>query len=142
MYDAMVSTFNDPEVPMGIDTVLLLRAKGPVAQEDVAYHFITYENHMRMHVASDTTENGIPLDAVEQAAKDDLLMTMLQLTYGKEKVLFDAGTRDYLISTENEMFAVKDPALGDWKFIGYKPEMKSVMDRMVPAKVRKKLGAK
>lgn len=55
---------------------------------------------------------------------------------------FDAGARDYLIRTPNTMIAIKDPALGDWRFVGYKPEMGEPMDRMVPANVRKKLGVK
>jgi hypothetical protein len=139
MVAAMESTFNDPEVPMRIDTVLIEGTKGPVEQKGIAYHLIRYETHLRLHSAADSTGNG---DPARQKDQDDALLGTFQAMYGKGSVRFDDASRDYLIRTPNTMFAIKDPALGDWRFVGYKPEMGELMDRMVPAKVRKKLGVK
>ncbi|MBL8001722.1 MAG: hypothetical protein JNL05_07170 [Flavobacteriales bacterium] len=142
MLQAMEKTFNDPEVSMVIDTVMVQRIKGPVKEAGIVYHSISYENHMRMHSSPDQGPDGAPLDAAEQAERDQALLVMLQASMGKDQVRFDEGSRDYLIRSGNTMFAVKDPALGDWKFVGYKPEMEALMGMMVPEKVRKKLGVK
>jgi|694.fasta_scaffold15373_10 hypothetical protein len=141
LIESMQKAFNDPEAPMSLDTVLIERVKGPVVQNAITYHYIRYEIHMRMYSAPDKDENGSFVDAAEQASKDDLLMTMLQLAYGKDEVHFAPETRDYLMRAKNSMFAILDPALDGRKFVGYKPEWKSLMEPIVPAKVRKKLGA-
>jgi hypothetical protein len=142
MLQAMERTFNDPEVSMVIDTIVVERFKGPVNEAGIVYFSIIYENHMRLHSTPDHGADGAPLDAAEQAERDQALLAMLQSSMGKDKVRFDAGPRKYMIRSSNTMFAVKDPALGDWKFVGYKPEMDALMGMMVPEKVRKKLGVK
>jgi hypothetical protein len=108
LIESMQKAFNYPEAPMSLDTVLIERVKGPVVQNAITYHYIRYEIHMRMYSAPDKDENGSFVDAAEQASKDDLLMTMLQLAYGKDEVHFAPETRDYLMRAKNSMFAMRD----------------------------------
>lgn len=140
--ETMEKSMNDPEFPTAIDTVVLLRSKGPLVSDGITYYAITYENHMRMHAFPETGADGATVDAAEQAGTDRTMLALFQLTYGKDNVHFDPETRDYRMTSKSTMFAVLDPSLDGWKFITYKAGMEVLMDRIVPERVRRKLSVK
>jgi hypothetical protein len=63
---------------------------------------------------------------------------MLKEEYGDKNVNYDRENNRLDIIVTNEMYAIKDPAYIDWKFLEKKDNMKPILEKLLPKKVLKK----
>ena len=99
--------------------------------DGVQYALLPYEFRMTMtFLGEEQIQEGE--DFMDPA---QMTYEVLQTQYGKENVDFHSDSRQIVIRVANELYAIKDPAFGNWKFLEKKTNMMSVLEQLIPQKV-------
>lgn len=159
--EAMEKVYSDPMQEMNFDDFSIAGISNVIKDKNVDYALVNYTYKLQLHLTEaffeneeeeeDEEEEGDEGDDEEEEgeeeedtvdAKSEVMQFMLAFfeeRFGKERVRLDDATNTFHVDAESEMFAILDPAIGDWKFIENKEQYEAILNKIVPAKVRKKL---
>jgi hypothetical protein len=104
--------------------------------EGIHYALVKYAFRMTMVMNGSSDEAGTDGEDFNSA---EATYEMLKETYGDKNVTFDPENRKLDIQVANEMYAIKDPAYKDWKFLEKKENMMPILQKLLPRDVLKKL---
>lgn len=137
---AMDKLYTDPKQEISFDDLSISRISNILEHNKIAYAVVNYTFKMQFHLTEaffkQEEEKGEPTDRVDLM---DFMLKSFVSRFGNERVSLDKATNTFYIDVESEMFAINDPAIGDWKFIENKAQYAEILNQIVPAKVRKKL---
>ena len=99
--------------------------------DGVQYALLPYEFRMTMTFLGENEiqEGEDSMDPVQMTYE------ILQTQYGEENVDYHPAQRQIVIRVDNELYAIKDPEIGNWKFLEKKTNMMSVLEQLIPKKV-------
>lgn len=137
---AMDKLYTDPKQEISFDDLSISRISNILEHNKIAYAVVNYTFKMQFHLTEaffkQEEEKSEPTDRVDLM---DFMLKSFVSRFGNERVRLDKATNTFYIDVESEMFAINDPAIGDWKFIENKAQYEEILNQIVPAKVRKKL---
>lgn len=158
--EAMEKVYSDPMQEMNFDDFSIAGISNVIKDKNVDYALVNYTYKLQLHLTEaffeneeeeeeDEEEEGDEGDDEEEEGEEDtvdaksevmqFMLTFFEERFGKERVRLDDATNTFHIDAASEMFAILDPAIGDWKFIENKEQYEAILNKIVPAKVRKKL---
>lgn len=158
--EAMEKVYSDPMQEMNFDDFSIAGISDVIKDKNVDYALVNYTYKLQLHLTEAFFENEEEEDEEEEGDEGDdeeeegeeeedtvdarsevmqFMLTFFEERFGKERVRLDDATNTFHIDADSEMFAILDPAIGDWKFIENKEQYEAILNKIVPAKVRKKL---
>jgi hypothetical protein len=102
----------------------------PVKDKELSYARVDYRFDLRMQLSSEPD--------TDEERKASFLTGVLEEQYGKGHVQVRADGA-YAIQAERSMIAIRDPQVGDWRFLERKPTMEPLLEQLIPQSVLKKL---
>lgn len=144
--DMLIAAFNqikeDPTTVISFGESTISHISPSVTDKKVKYHLIDYSYDMSMVMKMEEEEESADSLATENEIDFDMnqfMLEMLEAQFGKGNVEYTPEENKYVIFTEGEMYAIKDPEYDGWKFLEKKKEMMDTMEKILPKKVLKKL---
>ncbi len=128
-------SFNDPELQVKLSQFQVKKIGDIVTYKSINYSLVDYE--------MDITMKHIPEEGAEDKELEEMngfMQAMYEAMYGEENVVFDEEDHSFVITSNNQMFAIGDPEIGAWKILENKEGMKKMLGNIVPKKVIKKMA--
>jgi len=102
-----------------------------VVHENNSYVNINYTNKMKMVFLS---EKNKPVE--EQKTFMDFMEKTMDSQFGKKNVFLDAENLALIIIVKSDLYAIYNEEFDGWKFVGNDDAMATVINSIIPEKVR------
>jgi len=96
------------------------------------YALLTFNQEMSMNMSNMKNQGGSDYAI-------SLMIDDFKRQYGEENVNFDEKLYKVEIMMTNEFYAIFDPKLKTWKFLPKDEDSKSIIEQIVPEKIRQKI---
>ncbi|WNJ17417.1 hypothetical protein [Pontibacter sp. G13] len=134
MIAALDNMYADSSVSISLENMSIQDISKIKSYDGVQYARVQYSFDMNMTISQSADES-----AEDYASTEEFAYKMFSARYGEEHVQFDRPNHRMIISVQNEMYAINDPAYNGWKFLEKKEGFKPLLEKMLPKKVLKKL---
>jgi hypothetical protein len=129
---SLQEAFNGKEIKMSFDSMSVMSV-GPVYKFNAtSYRQIVY--FMKMTVSLPDSSD---LDNQELA---EYMVLSFEAAFPGKKIAIDAQNNSIIVAGTEKVFAVKDPTVADWMFLGYDKSKGDLNRRLYPKKVQQYFG--
>lgn len=102
-----------------------------IENEGSSYVNIDYTNEMRMLFLSEKDKS-----IKAKTAFMDFMKKTMETQFGADNVILDAENLALMVTVNSDLYAVYNKAFAGWKFVGNDDAMTSVINTIIPEKVR------
>lgn len=102
-----------------------------LTEKNIQYAVVTFTETMIMDMSDVKGKGGADYAM-------SLALIELRKEHGEDKVFFDEELYQIKVETSDSMYAILDPAYGDWKFLFKNHDMIEMLNAIVPETVRNK----
>lgn len=136
LYAVFDQTFNNPELPVKIDSISVLKYYPIEHLGTSSYSLIKFSVDMTLDLSKliETTES--------QEAKEDLeksLLSSYNLKYGEENVNFSKETKKMTVKNASSYaYCIAEKDFDTWKFVNREDNLKGIIMKIIPQEIREK----
>lgn len=134
MITLMEQTFNNPSIEFEFKNPKILEIKDSRKIEPKYYAMLSYSNQMNMKVNSDEVENE-----EEKESRIKLMKLSFEQTFGSENVQYNTETEFFEIQVEQQVYAISENGLTDWKFLVIEKKQKVILEKLLPKELLDKI---
>lgn len=133
----MESTFNDPSIEFELDKAKNVEISKAKKVNNKYYSFLTYTNLIKMKFLED--EGAEEESAEEKKTRINLMKLSFENTFGVGNVKYNEATDFFEINASKKALAISSNKKKNWKFLVIEENQKAIFERILPAKIFKKL---
>ncbi|MDQ3279588.1 MAG: hypothetical protein M3Q06_14780 [Bacteroidota bacterium] len=124
----MEAAFNTPEMKISFDSMSVLAISPIYKSGNATYRKVDY--YMSMNIAlSDSMD-------LENKQLADIMLTSFKQSFPGKKVTVQTATNSIQVAGKDMLFAIKDPKVTDWMFLGYDRSNPKLAEQLLPKPVR------
>ncbi|MBB1286729.1 hypothetical protein HRH25_20280 [Flavisolibacter sp. BT320] len=125
---AMDAAFNNPEMKISFDSMAIVAISPAFKSGAATYRKVDY--FMSMHIA---LSDSLDLENPELAAA---MQASFQKGFPGKKISVQTETNSIHVAGKELLFAIKDPQVIQWMFLGYDRKNQQLVERLFPKAVR------
>ncbi len=129
MISTMEETFNSPEVKISLNKPNVINV-GEVRHIDSVYFCKLKYSHLMNMKFEDSKDTSITQQEIE--LRNNLTLSNLESTFGKENVSYDATDSSFDILSIKDSYAKSYDGLTDWKFIDIEKDNLMLLNLLLP----------
>ncbi|MGB3606903.1 MAG: hypothetical protein WA775_00950 [Psychroserpens sp.] len=134
MKAAMQQMFNSPEMKIEFLSNTISKVSEEKIVDDITYAAVFYNSKMKMTFVSEMDK-----EEADKIGFLDFMKGTMETQFGEGNVESNLEAMSLIVTMDSNMFAIKDPTVTDWKFIGNDDAMKQLVNTIVPKAVREEL---
>ena len=132
MLQALDRVKEDTTTHMAIDNSEVVNVTEPLVVDGVSYALVSYTFEMSIQIMAD-------VEGDEEYNRADFAFEMLKELHGEDQVTYDQEHSKVEVKVSTALYAINDPKYNGWKFLEKKEGMQPMLEKLLPAKVLKKL---
>ncbi len=138
MIATMEETFNNPEINISLNKPNILNV-GEVRHIDSVYFCMLKYSHKMNMKFDDSNDTTITQQDIE--LRNNLTLSGLESTFGKENVSYDATNSSFDILSIKDSYAKSYDGLTDWKFIDIEKDNLMLLNILLPPQLVEEIQA-